>query len=144
MAMLWNNESDDVLKVPPIPRRVVLVEDDVPLREVLADEIRDLGFDVVELADGVELLDYFRAAASSYQSLLPDVVVAEVDLPGCSGVEACERLRKAGARVPFILISPPGLGEIHEAAVRAGAEHVIDKPFSVEALAEAVTSAARN
>jgi two-component system, response regulator, stage 0 sporulation protein F len=144
--MLWNSEAEanDDQKMTQLSRRVVLVEDDLPLRDVLADEIRDLGFDVVELGDGVELLDYFRGAASSYQSTLPDIVVAEVDLPGCSGVEACRRLRSSGAQVPFILISPPGLAELHAAALKAGAECVIDKPFDIDVLADAVNHAARN
>jgi CheY-like chemotaxis protein len=142
--MLSKNESEEEMKMAPNQRRVVLVEDDVPLRDLLADEIRDLGFDVVELTDGVELLDYFRGAASTYQSPLPDVVVAEADLPGCSGVEACAQLRRSGARVPFILISPEGLAGLHEAAVKAGADRVLDKPLKVKVLTDAVASAARN
>lgn len=98
----------------------------------------------MELGDGLELLDYFRAAASSYQSTLPDVVVAEVNLPGCSGVEACDLLRKAGATVPFILICSPGLADWHAAAVEAGAEVVLDKPLDVQTLAGAFIAAARS
>jgi DNA-binding response OmpR family regulator len=140
--VLWDSEHD--VETFESPRRVLLVEDDTPLRELLADEIRELGFDVVELGDGIELLDYFRAAASSYQSTLPDVVVAEVELPGCSGVEACDRLRRGGATVPFILICAQGLADLHEAAARAGAEVVLDKPFDIQALAGAVAAIARN
>ena len=96
----------------------------------------------MELGDGLELLDYFRAAASNYQSTLPDVVVAEVELPGCSGVEACDQLRKAGATVPFILICSPGLADLHAAAAEAGAGAVLDKPFNIQALASAFAATA--
>jgi CheY-like chemotaxis protein len=120
---------------------VLLVEDDVLLRDALSGGIRDLGFDVVELGDGNELLEYFRGSASSYQSILPDVVVAEIDLPGCGGAEACAQLRRAGAQVPFILMGDPGPAKVHEAATRSGAEVVLDKPFDIEALAEAVAAA---
>jgi two-component system response regulator MprA len=140
--VLWDAEND--IDTFEGQRRVLLVEDDSPLREQLAGEIRELGFDVEELGDGIELLDYFRAAASSYQSTLPDVVVAEVELPGCSGVEACDRLRKAGANVPFILICSHGLADLHAAAAAAGAEVVIDKPFDIQTLAGAVAAVAKN
>ena len=138
--MLSNTGTDSR---PAVPRQALLVEDDVVLRELLADEIRDLGFEVVELGDGVELLEYFRGAASSYQSALPDVVVAEVALPGCGGMDACDQLRQAGSTVPFILISSPGFTAAHEAATRAGAI-MLDKPFDLDALSEAVASAIRN
>jgi two-component system phosphate regulon response regulator OmpR len=141
--MLVSNEPAGEPKLVPIPARVLLVEDDVPLRDVIADEIRDQGLDVVELTDGIELLEYFRGAASSYLPMMPDVVVAEMDLPGCSGIEACSRLRQAGSRVPIILLSVPGLAELHEAAREAGAALVVDRPFSLEALAKMVASAAR-
>ena len=144
--MMWNPEVDPDGEplVVPMQRRVVLVEDDVPLREVLADEIRDLGYDVVELTTGVELLDYFHGVATSYPSDLPDIVIAELELAGCSGVEACERLRSGGANVPFILILPEELAQHHADALRAGADLVLDKPFDVDALADAVESVARN
>ena len=144
--MMWNPEVDpeDEPLVVPMQRRVVLVEDDIPLREILADEIRDLGFDVVELTNGVELLDHFRGAASSYAAELPEIVIAEMELAGCSGVEACERLHSAGAHVPFILILPEGLAQNHADALRAGADRVLEKPFDVDALADAVESVARN
>jgi len=144
--MLWSSDDEerDEMNVPAIQRRVVLVEDDLPLREVLADEIRDLGFDVVELADGVELLDYFRGAASSYEPTLSDVVVAEVDLPGCTGTEACRKLHASGAHVPFILISPAGLTSLHEEAIEAGADWVLDKPFDIDSLTDAVETVMHN
>ncbi len=137
-------DPEDEPLLAPLQRRVVLVEDDVPLREILADEIRDLGFEVVELTTGVELVDYFHGAASTYPAELPDIVVAELELAGCSGVEACERLRRGGAHVPFILIVPEGFEQHHDDAIRAGADRVLDKPFDVDALADAVESVARN
>jgi len=77
-------EVEVVMEVAETPRRVVLVEDNLPLRDVLADEIRDLGFEVVELSNGVELLAYFHGL-THYQSPTPEVVVAEVELPAVTG-----------------------------------------------------------
>ncbi len=136
-TVAWGFEGDVGRK----QRTVLLVENDPPLRCVLADEIRELGFGVVELGNGIELLDYFQAAASSYQSTLPDLVVAEVDLPGCSGAEACDRLRRGGATVPFILICSPGPADLHRTAVGVGAEVVLDKPLDRRTLAGAFAAA---
>ena len=61
-----------------------------------------------------------------------------------SCAEACARLRRAGTRVPFILLSPAALAGLHDVAVMAGAALVVDKPFDLSALAEAVASAARH
>ncbi len=132
------------MRLEPSSGRVLLLQNDVQLRERLALAIRNLAFDVVELTGEDELFDYYRTAASSYQPILPDVVVADVLLDGSGGIDACDQLRKAGSQVPFILLSPPGLAELHAAAVQAGAALVVDKPFNIEALATRVAMTARN
>lgn len=125
-------------------RRLLLAENDGPLRELLAAELRGLSFNVVELSDGTALHDRLLTAATSRLPMLPDVVVAETALPGCSGLEICRQLLEWGASVPFILLSPTGLATDHDAAIRAGAAAVIDKPFSFNALAAAISDAARS
>jgi two-component system response regulator PrrA len=136
---MWTSEAR---RVAPDARVLALVEDDVPLLYLLADEIRGRGFEVVQFYDGQDLLDYCRAAEVSGQVTPPDVVVAEADLPGCSGFEACERLRDAGNEIPVVLMCPEASARIYQAAAKAGATTVLEKPIDIDALADAVASAA--
>lgn len=126
----------------PTPRTVLLAEDDDSLRERMADDLRADGFTVVEISDGLELLDQVLAAPYPGLGTLPDVIIAELCLPGCSGLEACQRLRAMGATVPFILIAPTPLIDIYDDAERVGAAYVFDKPLDLDGLRNAVSSLA--
>ena len=69
--------------------RVLIVEDDADIADVLRRSLRNEGYDVRATGDGVEALDLAAG-------FLPDLVVLDLGLPGLDGVEVCRRLRSDG------------------------------------------------
>lgn len=111
-------------------RRVLVVEDEETLRETIADLVRDDGHEVRTAADGVEAL----AQADGWA---PDLVILDVMLPRMDAFEFRRRQLAAGgqgSRVLLVSAAPnlPG------AAQRLRADAWLAKPFSVDALLDAV------
>jgi uncharacterized protein (TIGR02266 family) len=114
-------------------RRKILVVDDAPMfRELESMFLARVG-QVVVAADGVEALAAARAER-------PDVVVADLTMPGMSGAVLCREIKGDPdlARTPVILVTGEGAGEDHALAVRSGADDIITKPVSRLALIQAV------
>lgn len=84
------------------PSRIVLVEDDDDCRETISETLRDAGYTVNEAVDGEEALRLLRTADE-----LPVAVVLDVRLPGISGREVLEEMKKSRllSRIPVVLTS---------------------------------------
>src|SRR6516225_95506 len=80
--------------------RVLVVEDDLTVSEVVARYLRREGYGVEEVADGTRALE--RALRS-----LPDLVVVDLMIPGLDGLELCRRLRLT-APIPVIMLTAKG------------------------------------
>jgi two-component system OmpR family response regulator len=103
--------------------KVLVVEDEDDLRSALARGLRAEHFVVQTAADGV----YGLWMAQEFD---PAVVVLDIMLPGLSGYEVCRRLRRAGSRVPILMLTAKD-GEFDEAdALDLGADDFLSKPFS--------------
>jgi CheY-like chemotaxis protein len=124
------------------PPRVLLAEDDREMQRMLAQALRKVGCEVVEVPDGVQLVEYLTACIR-YGSFfrVPDLIVSDVRMPGPSGVDVLAGLRAAQWTTPMIMITAFGDHEIHSRAQRLGATAVFDKPFDVDELRDAVLSA---
>jgi two-component system KDP operon response regulator KdpE len=108
--------------------KILVVDDEAQIRRALRIALRANGFEVLEAADGGDALD--RAAAEP-----PDLVVLDLSLPGLGGVDVCRRLRQ-WSQVPVIVVSAARDDETKVAALDAGADDYLTKPFSmVELLA---------
>src|SRR5437868_985811 len=81
-------------------RHVLIVEDESPIRGMLADLLSDAGYAVLEAADGVEALHQLKAAR-------PDLIVLDLMLPGMSGWQFLERSRKQleQRNIPVVILS---------------------------------------
>jgi len=101
--------------------RVLVVEDDTEIAEVLRRSLRLEGYDVLLAGDGVEALD----CAASY---VPDVVVLDLGLPRLDGVEVCRRLR-ADSDVPILILTARTETEDRVAGLDTGADDYLVKPF---------------
>ena len=104
----------------------LLVVDDVPLfRAGLTAALRDAGFDVVGEAESAE------AAVAKAESLLPDVVLLDVLMPGLSGLEVVEKLTAVSPTSQIILLTGSESEEDLLSAIKAGARGYIikDMPF---------------
>ena len=116
--------------------RILLAEDDASMRRWLVDVLRRDGHEVLEARNGAELLVRMRDSGRV------DVVVTDVRMPGMSGLDAIACLHDAAVGVPVVVVTAFGDDETHRAAERFGAVAVLDKPFGVTALREALARAA--
>ncbi len=115
--------------------RVLVVEDDPTVREVVTTYLRRDGYDVQEAADGIEAL---RLATP----VLPDLVVLDLMLPGVDGLAVCRRLRDRGP-VPIIILTALGEEADRVLGLELGADDYVTKPFSPRELVLRVGSVLR-
>ncbi len=121
--------------------RVLLAEDDETLRRLLADVLRQDGYEVEEARDGTELLERIDASlVVRWERAEQVVVVADVHMPGFTGLDVLAILRCAHCVAPVVLITAYGDPETHAEARELGAV-VLDKPFELDALRSALADA---
>lgn len=112
--------------------RVLLVDDDPDVRELLTDQLEVEGWSVEQARDGREGLDVARAGAF-------DVIVLDHRMPRMTGEEMARALRAAGIRTPIVLVT----ADRHAAAIarRVGLRYWLTKPFDMDRLLELVRHA---
>jgi DNA-binding response OmpR family regulator len=106
--------------------RVLVVEDDADIADVLRRSLRNEGYEVRTSADGVEALD---VAAGFF----PDLVVLDLGLPRLDGVEVCRRLREDGD-VPILMLTARAETEDRVVGLDSGADDYLVKPFERQEL----------
>jgi DNA-binding response OmpR family regulator len=106
--------------------RVLVVEDDVDIADVLRRSLRNEGYEVRTSSDGVEALD---VAAGFF----PDLVVLDLGLPRLDGVEVCRRLRMDGD-VPILMLTARAETEDRVEGLDSGADDYLVKPFERQEL----------
>lgn len=105
------------------PTRILLLDDDPSLRDVLSMVLEDAGYAVETAADG-------RAGHALFAARRPDLVVCDVNMPHLDGFSFCRALRSAGDDVPLILLTSRD-SEVDEAlGLDLGADDYISKPAS--------------
>ncbi|MFE1923788.1 response regulator transcription factor [Streptomyces asoensis] len=120
---------------PPGPARVLVVDDDPTVSEVVAGYLDRAGYVVDRADDGPTALT--RAAAHR-----PDLVVLDLMLPGMDGLEVCRRLRGHGP-VPVIMLTARGEEDDRVLGLEVGADDYVTKPFSPRELVLRVESVLR-
>jgi DNA-binding response OmpR family regulator len=113
--------------------RVLIAEDDDSLRALMRLTIDVGGLDIDEVPDGNTALQTARATP-------PDVVLLDWMMPGLSGLDLCRALRAdpATAGATIVMVTARVLPEDREAALAAGVDHYVGKPFSPDALLDTV------
>ncbi|GIX32296.1 MAG: DNA-binding response regulator [Lysobacterales bacterium] len=107
--------------------RILLVEDEAPLRETLGARLRREGFAVDLAADGEEGLYLGKEIPF-------DVAIIDLGLPKLSGMDLVRRLREDGRRFPILILTARGSWQDKVEGLRAGADDYLVKPFHVEEL----------
>ncbi|MEU0530893.1 response regulator transcription factor [Amycolatopsis tolypomycina] len=115
--------------------RVLVVDDDETVRDVVRRYLEVAGFTVDQAGDGAEGLARFAAHE-------PDLVVLDVMMPGINGLEVCRRLRQVSS-VPIVMLTALGEEENRIAGLQLGADDYVTKPFSPKELALRVASVLR-
>jgi two-component system, OmpR family, response regulator MprA len=106
---------------------ILVVDDDTRLRRALKRVLVANGFAVEVAEDGLEALARLRT--ESY-----DAVVLDVMMPGCDGIEVCERLRAAGDQLPVLMLTARHAVRDRVAGLESGADDYLVKPFANEEL----------
>ena len=110
----------------PAPEARLLVVDDEPnIVELLAASLRFSGFEVATAPGGREALDLLE----EYE---PDLIVLDVMMPGIDGLTVVRRLRERGEQVPVILLTARDATEDRVAGLTVGGDDYIVKPFSLD------------
>jgi DNA-binding response OmpR family regulator len=115
--------------------RVLVVDDDRTVREVVVSYLRAHEHEVVEVDDGEAALRAMRDAPA-------DLVVLDLMLPGIDGIEVCRRLRRVG-NVPVVMLTALGEETDRVMGLEVGADDYVTKPFSPRELALRVDSVLR-
>jgi CheY-like chemotaxis protein len=116
-------------------RRILIADDEHNIRHILDFSLNVEGFDVLIAQDGEE------AVALAF-SKAPDLIIMDVMMPGCGGIEACRRLKQdvRTRQIPVILLTARSSREDRAAGEAAGAAEYITKPFSPQKVIDLVQS----
>ena len=106
--------------------RVLIVDDDLALAEMLGIVLRNEGLEVSHVADGASALGAFREAK-------PDLVLLDVMLPGLDGMEVCRRIR-AESGVPIVMLTARTDTVDIVVGLESGADDYVVKPFKPQEL----------
>jgi two-component system response regulator MprA len=114
---------------PPAPSgdRVLVVDDDPPLRRMLARTLSAEGYEVTVAVDG-------GAALLAAERSAPDVIVLDVAMPAIDGLSVCRRLRSKGLPTPILMLTARDAVADRVAGLEAGADDYLVKPFAIEEL----------
>ncbi len=125
-----------IVHPPRRPPHVLLAEDDGQLRRLVGDALRERGLIVLEVASGGGLLQTLGSCLLG-ELPPPDLVLSDQRMPGTTGLEVLEGLRRARWELPFVLFTAFSDPALVERAARLGAT-VVDKPCDVDDLAALV------
>lgn len=117
-------------------RKISVVDDDDSVREALKSLLKSAGFEVEVFASAEEFLD-------SSQLLDTACLILDVRMPGMSGIELQDLLTTSHGAFPIVFISAHADAEARERALENGAVGFLEKPFSDEALLDAIDAAVR-
>lgn len=109
--------------------KVLVVEDEPNIREIINFNLENWGYDVIQAADG-------EAALAMVAEHSPDLILLDLMLPKVDGVEVCRRLKSGflTSRIPIIMLTAKKEVADKVAGMEAGADDYITKPFSREEL----------
>ena len=107
--------------------RILLVEDEAPIREALALNLELEGYDVLACGDG-------SSALQLLQENHVDVAILDIMLPGMSGLELCTAIRLHHRELPILMLTARNAPEDRIAGLRTGADDYLTKPFHTEEL----------
>ncbi len=119
----------------PVPGRgkILIIDDEEGVREVLSDMLRHLGYEVVSVSDGVEALTYYQEKGHEIDAVILDMV-----MPRMKGKECFQKLRALNSRVKVILSSGYDRNEAVQEILDEGVQGFVQKPYRVQQLSEVI------
>jgi CheY-like chemotaxis protein len=114
--------------------RVLVVDDEPHVRGLLQEVLRELGYVVKDVAGGAEALD----VVATFE---PDLVLLDLKMPGMSGIEVLEHLRREHRKLPVVILSGNQDVGLAQRTLGNGAFDYLQKPFDIAVLARVVAAA---
>ncbi len=118
------------------PARVLVVDDEANIRDLLSTSLSFVGFEVETAGDG-------RGAVAAARSFRPDLVVLDVMLPDMDGFEVCRTLRAEGTRIGVVFLTARDESRDKVSGLTLGGDDYITKPFSLEEVVARVRAVLR-
>jgi two-component system OmpR family response regulator len=122
-----SEQSAPLRRADGSPVRVLVVDDESTLSDLLSMALRYEGWDVRTAADGI-------GAVRTARDFKPDAVVLDIMLPDLDGLEVLRRLRAEASEVPVLFLTAKDAVEDRVAGLTAGGDDYVTKPFSLEEL----------
>jgi two-component system KDP operon response regulator KdpE len=116
--------------------KVLIVDDESSIRRALHITLQGMGFDVDDASTGEAALHLVREAGY-------DVVLLDINMPGIGGIRACREIRRSLPRLGILMLTVRDREEDKVAALDAGADDYITKPFNIRELAARIRAAVR-
>ena len=110
-----------------MPSTVLVAEDQADIRELLVMNLRNAGYEVTAVADGV-------AALASQNETASDLLILDLMMPGMDGLEVCKALRARGRSTPILMLTAKSTELDRVLGLELGADDYLTKPFSLAEL----------
>nr|MDE7189953.1 response regulator transcription factor [Muribaculaceae bacterium] len=107
--------------------KILFVEDEEDLTLIVADTLREQGYDVITATNGLEGLEQFKSEGA-------DIVVADVMMPKMDGFSMGKQIRKLSSTVPLLFLTAKSTIEDVEQGFEIGANDYLKKPFELREL----------
>jgi two-component system, OmpR family, KDP operon response regulator KdpE len=114
---------------------ILVVDDEPQIRRVIRSTLSTHGYVITEATNGEDAIESARKNK-------PDLVLLDVNMPGMGGIEACREIRR-GSDAPIIMLTVRNVERDKVAALDAGADDYVVKPFGIEELLARIRSALR-
>src|SRR3954471_8023625 len=124
------------VSTPAAQHRILVVDDEHNIVNLLTTALKFVGFDVVSATNGRQALE--QAVATR-----PDVIVLDVMLPDLDGFGVCTRLREAGIDAPVLFLTARDASEDKVHGLTLGGDDYVTKPFSLEELVARIRTVLR-
>ena len=134
MRRFWGSCTFFVMGIPKKAKLVAVVDDDDSIRSAVQDLLDAVGLQ----AQGFATAEAFLESGKQQETAC---LIADICMPGMSGLELQAQLNAARCRIPIIFITAHGDEKMRMQALRAGAVEFMSKPFSDDALLESVRAA---
>jgi FixJ family two-component response regulator len=119
---------------------IYVVDDDISVREAVADLLATIGLKVGLFTSATQMFDVL-GKASDRSAVTPSCLILDVRMPGIGGLEAQERLSKLQLHIPIVFMTAHGDIAMTVKAMKSGAHNFLTKPFRDQDMLDAVRSA---
>ncbi len=114
-----------------MPHKILIVDDEPDIVEVLADRLEASGFDVRAVPNA-------RDCYTAVDEDAPDLILLDIQMPDIGGMETLVELKKDHPEVPVLMISASSAPEVAREAIQGGAEGFVLNPFEPEELMQSI------